>query len=147
MRKHRYTPRDYLRFARFYWRGQRRLRQWSNDFEASVRNGSYKLTYAAVVQLIPTEACNLRCPFCNQWGDAGYFLAGSRKVESIDEHAVTALIRSLSPRYSMINVHGGEPFAYKQIDTLLAALAERDFDVLITTNGTLMKGHLPAVAI
>ena len=28
----------------------------------------------------------------------------------------------------------------------LTTLAERDFDVLITTNGTLMKSHLPAVA-
>jgi len=142
----RYTPYDYLHFARFYWRGRRRLQQWSKDFEVSVRDGSFKLRAAAVVQLIPTEACNLRCPFCNQWGDAGYFLSGSRKVESIDKDAITSLIRKLSPRDSMINVHGGEPFAYKQIDHLLSALAERDFDVLITTNGTLMKSHLPAVA-
>lgn len=142
--KHHYTPRDYLHFARFYWRGRRRMQQWGKDFEASVSNGSFKLAHAAVVQLIPTEACNLRCPFCNQWGDAGYFLAGSRKVESMDEDAITSLIRNLSPRDSMINVHGGEPFAYKQIDGLLEAL--REFDVLITTNGTLMKSHLPAIA-
>lgn len=142
----RYTPRDYLHFARFYWRGRRRMQRWGKNFEASVRDGSFKLRAAAVVQLIPTEACNLRCSFCNQWGDAGYFLAGSRKVESIDAAAITSLIRILSPRDSMINVHGGEPFAYKDIDQLLLALAERDFDVLITTNGTLMKSHLPAVA-
>jgi MoaA/NifB/PqqE/SkfB family radical SAM enzyme len=144
--KRYYTPRDYLHFARFYWRGRRRLQQWSKDFEASVRDASFKLPNAAVVQLIPTEACNLRCPFCNQWGEAGYFLAGSRKVESMDEGSITSLIRRLSPRYSMINVHGGEPFAYKEIGGLLTALAERDFDVLITTNGTLMKSHLPALA-
>ena len=143
---HRYTPSDYLHFARFYWRGRRRMQQWSRDFEASVRDGSYKLRAPSVVQIIPTEACNLRCAFCNQWGDAGYFLAGSRKVESIDEQGITSLIRKLSPRDSMINVHGGEPFAYKDIDGLLGALAERDFDVLITTNGTLMKSHLAAVA-
>ena len=142
----RYTARDYLHFARFYWRGRRRMQQWGKDFEASVRDGSFKLRAAAVVQLIPTEACNLRCSFCNQWGDAGYFLAGSRKVESIDAAAITTLIRQLSPHDSLINVHGGEPFAYKDIDQLLTALAERDFDVLITTNGTLMKSHLPAVA-
>jgi len=144
--KHHYTVRDYLHFARFYWRGRRRLERWRKDFEASVRDGTFKLPNAAVVQLIPTEACNLRCPFCNQWGEAGYFLAGSRKVESMDEDAITSLIGDLSPRYSMINVHGGEPFAYKQIDGLLETLADRDFDVLITTNGTLMQSHLPAVA-
>jgi MoaA/NifB/PqqE/SkfB family radical SAM enzyme len=144
--KYRYTPRDYLHFARFYWRGRRRLQQWSKDFEEAVRGGTFKLPNAAVVQLIPTEACNLRCPFCNQWGEAGYFLAGSRKVESMDASAITSLIRNLSPRCSMINVHGGEPFAYKDVDSLVASLAERDFDVLITTNGTLMKTHLSAVA-
>ena len=144
--KHNYTPRDYLHFAHFYWRGRRRLQRWSKDFEVAVRDGSFKLRAAAVVQLIPTEACNLRCPFCNQWGTNGYFLAGSRKVESLDQHAITSLIEKLSPHDSMINVHGGEPFAYKQIDSLLETLAARDFDVLITTNGTLMQSHLAAVA-
>ena len=144
--KQPYTTHDYLHFARFYWRGRRRQQRWSKDFETSVRDGSFKLRAAAVVQLIPTEACNLRCPFCNQWGTNGYFLAGSRKVESIDQHAIIPLIERLSPVDSMINVHGGEPFAYKQIDNLLETLADRDFDVLITTNGTLMKSHLAAVA-
>lgn len=144
--RHYYTPRDYLHFAQFYWRGRRRQQRWGKQFETSVRDQSFKLPSAAVVQFIPTEACNLRCPFCNQWGEAGYFLAGSRKVESMDPLPITALIRSLSPRDSLINVHGGEPFAYKYVDTLLTELAERDFDVLITTNGTLVKKHLPAVA-
>lgn len=144
--KHRYTARDCLHFAQFYWRGRQRNRRWGRQFEAAVRDGSFKLPSAAVVQFIPTEACNLRCPFCNQWGEAGYFLAGARKVESMDAQTVTSLIRQLSPRDSLINVHGGEPFAYKHVDTLLSALAERDFDVLITTNGTLMKSHLPSVA-
>ena len=94
-------------------------------FEASVRDGSFKLPSAAVVQFIPTEACNLRCAFCNQWGDAGYFLAGARKVESMNSGSITSLIEKLSPRDSMINVHGGEPFAYKHIDSLLDALGER----------------------
>jgi hypothetical protein len=38
-------------------------------------------------------------------------MAGSRKVESIDEQAIIPLIEKLSPVDSMINVHGGEPFA------------------------------------
>jgi MoaA/NifB/PqqE/SkfB family radical SAM enzyme len=115
-------------------------------FEAAVRDGSFRLPSATVVQLIPTEACNLRCPFCNQWGERGYFLAGARKVESMDEAAMARLIRELSPRDSMINIHGGEPFTYKHIDTLLELLSERDFDVLITTNGTLMKECLGSLA-
>ena len=144
--KHPYTARDFLHFGQIYWRGRQRQRRWSKQFEQSVRDGSFKLPSAAVVQFIPTEACNLRCPFCNQWGDAGYFRAGSRKVASMDAPAMTSVIEHLSPRDSLISIHGGEPFAYKHVDSLLTALAERDFDVLITTNGTLMRSHLPALA-
>jgi MoaA/NifB/PqqE/SkfB family radical SAM enzyme len=144
--KHPYTVRDYLHFAQFYWRGRQRQQRWSRDFERAVRDGSFKLPSAAVVQFIPTEACNLRCPFCNQWGDSGYFRAGARKVASMDARSMTSLIEHLSPRDSLISIHGGEPFAYKHVDSLLTALAERGFDVLITTNGTLMRLHLPSLA-
>src|SRR2546423_15630538 len=132
-----YQLTDYLHFARMYTRNRRRQRIWGKLYEDSVRSQSFKLPIATVVQLIPTEACNLRCPFCNQWGENGYFLAGARKVESIDKSATVRLIQDLSPRESLINIHGGEPFAYKHIDALLEALGDRDFDVLITTNGTL----------
>ncbi len=144
--KHRYTLGDYLHFGQMAWRGRCRNRAWGKQFEAAVRDGSFKLPSAAVVQFIPTEACNLRCPFCNQWGEAGYFLAGAREVKSVDQIAMTKLIQDLSPQDSLINVHGGEPFAYKHIDVLLEALGERQFDVLITTNGTLMKDHLESLA-
>ena len=144
--KNPYTIRDYMHFGRMAWRGRRRNQEWGKQFEACVRNGSFALPSAAVVQFIPTEGCNLRCPFCNQWGENGYFLAGARKVASMDETGMAKLVEQLSPRDSLINVHGGEPFAYKHIDTLLSVLAERQFDVLITTNGTLLDNHLEGLA-
>jgi len=140
--KNRYTISDYLHFGAMVWRGRRRNQAWGKQFEACVRNGSFRLPAAAVVQFIPTEGCNLRCPFCNQWGENGYFLAGAREVASMDEGRMAKLVEQLSPRDSLINIHGGEPFAYKHIDTLLNVLAERQFDVLITTNGTLLSNHL-----
>jgi len=144
--KHHYTLRDYLHFGRMAWRGRRRNQAWGKLYEACVRNGSFQLPAAAVVQFIPTEGCNLRCPFCNQWGENGYFLAGARPVASMDHSGMARLVSQLSPRDSFINVHGGEPFAYKHIDTLLDVLAERQFDLLITTNGTLLSKHLDALA-
>jgi MoaA/NifB/PqqE/SkfB family radical SAM enzyme len=137
-----YTLRDYLHFLQLYRRNQQRQRKWGREYETAVRDGSFKLPAATVVQLIPTEACNLRCPFCNQWGENGYFLAGAREVATMDESGMAKLVEQLSPRDSLINIHGGEPFAYKHIDTLLGVLAERQFDVLITTNGTLLGNHL-----
>ena len=141
-----YSIRDHLHFAGMLWRGQRRNRAWGKQFETSVRNGSFRLPSAAVVQFIPTEGCNLRCPFCNQWGENGYFLAGAREVATMDRRGMTKLVEQLSPRDSLINIHGGEPFAYKHIDSLLDVLAARQFDVLITTNGTLLADHLDSLA-
>ena len=103
-------------------RNQRRQRVWGKLYEASVRSQTFKLPVATVVQLIPTEACNLRCPFCNQWGENGYFFDGVRHVKHMNEESLIKLMRGLSPRDSLISVHGGEPFVYKHIDTLLELL-------------------------
>jgi MoaA/NifB/PqqE/SkfB family radical SAM enzyme len=46
----------------------------------------------------------------------------------------------------LISVHGGEPFVYKHIDTLLELLREQQFDVIFTTNGTLLKPRLEQLA-
>jgi len=98
---------DYLHFARMYSRNRRRQRVWGKLYEASVRSRDFKLPIATVVQLIPTEACNLRCPFCNQWGENGYFFDGVRHVQHMNEESLIKLMRGLSPRDSLISVHGG----------------------------------------
>jgi MoaA/NifB/PqqE/SkfB family radical SAM enzyme len=144
--KHRYTVSDYLHFGRMYWRARRRHKAWGRQYEAALADGSFKLPAAAVVQLLPTEACNLRCAMCNQWGENGYFLQGVRKAQHMDAAGLTRLMRGLSPRDSFVSVHGGEPFAYKHTDTLLELLAEQQFDVIFTTNGTLLEPHLERLA-
>ncbi len=141
-----YRLTDYLHFAKMYARNHRRQRIWGKLYESSVRSKTFKLPVATVVQLIPTEACNLRCPFCNQWGENGYFFDGVRHVKHMDEESLIKLVRGLSPRDSLISVHGGEPFVYKHIDTLLELLRERQFDVIFSTNGTLLKTHLDQLA-
>jgi len=137
---------DYLHFARMYSRNRRRQRVWGKLYEASVRSKNFKLPIATVVQLIPTEGCNLRCPFCNQWGENGYFFDGVRHVQHMNEESLIKLMRGLSPRDSLISVHGGEPFVYKYIDTLLDLLREQQFDVIFSTNGTLLNSHLAQLA-
>jgi MoaA/NifB/PqqE/SkfB family radical SAM enzyme len=146
MQKPEYRLADYLHFARMYARNRRRQRVWGKLYEDSVRGKTFKLPVATVVQLIPTEACNLRCPFCNQWGENGYFFDGVRHVRHMDQESMVKLMRGLSPRDSLISVHGGEPFVYKHIDTLLDLLREQQFDVIFSTNGTLLKSHLKQLA-
>ncbi len=144
--KHSYSVSDYLHFGRMYWRSRRRHKAWGKQYEAAIRDGSFKLPTAAVVQLLPTEACNLRCQMCNQWGENGYFLQGVRKAQHMDEAGLTKLMRGLSPVDTFISVHGGEPFAYKHTSTLLELLREQQFDVMFTTNGTLLSPHLESLA-
>ena len=137
-----YRLRDFVHFGQLGLRNRWRQRHWSKHFEAAIRDGSFLVPHAAVVQLIPTEACNLRCAMCNQWGDNGYYKLGIRKVEHMDPDALKELLAGVSPRDSLISVHGGEPFAYKHTNTLLEALIAKQFDVIITTNGTLLDRYL-----
>jgi MoaA/NifB/PqqE/SkfB family radical SAM enzyme len=141
-----YAVQDFVHYTRWAWRDRRRQRRWAVQFEKSVRSGSFKLPTATMVQLLPTEACNLRCAMCNQWGENGYFLAGVRKPHHMEAGALTKLMRGLSPRDTMISVHGGEPFAYRHTETLLDLLAEQQFDVIFSTNGTLLDPHLDRLA-
>jgi MoaA/NifB/PqqE/SkfB family radical SAM enzyme len=142
----RYAPSDYLHFAGILWRQRRRQKLWQREYETAVRSGSFQLRFPSCVTLIPTETCNLRCPMCNQWGEEGYYLNGARGTAHMEAAYLGKLMDGLQPSETMLSIHGGEPFSYKHIGVLLELLAKRSFDVLITTNGTLMQPHLEALA-
>src|SRR5262245_45669092 len=144
--KHRYRLSDLTHFGLMYLRSHRRFKAWGKQFEAVVRDGSLRLSFPAVVQLLPTEACNLRCPMCNQWGEGGYFLQDVRHPEHMDLEALAKLLRGLSPRDTLISIHGGEPFAYKHTGTLIELLREQQFDVMFSTNGTLLNPYIDGLA-
>jgi len=137
-----YTPRDYWHYLRMAHRNRLRQKYWGKRFEAALLNKSYTIPHAPMVQIIPTEACNLRCLMCNQWGETGYLPNGARQVQHMDKDGLTALMRSLSPRDTLLSIHGGEPFVYKHIDLLLELTQEKRMDVIISTNGTLLEEHL-----
>jgi pyruvate-formate lyase-activating enzyme len=141
-----HSARDYVHFVRLLARNRRRQKLWGRAFEACIREGSFRVPSAAVVQLIPTEACNLRCPMCNQWGENGYFRTGVRPVSSMNKSALEGFLDCLSPRDSLVSLHGGEPFAYRHIGELLSLLAKGNFDTIITTNGTLIDKWIEPLA-
>lgn len=141
-----YSIMDYVHYLGMHIRNKRRQKKWAGQFEVAVRERSYKLPCPAVVQIIPTEVCNLRCPMCNQWGEKGYFFDGKRPVQHMDKTGLTRLIRSLGRYDSLISIHGGEPFVYKHMSTLLDLLQEKQFDVIFSTNGTLINNHIDQLA-
>ncbi len=140
------SARDVLHFSRMWLRNKLRQRTWEKNFKRAIAEGHHTVPHATVVQLIPTEACNLRCAMCNQWGDNGYFKNGIRKVEHMDPSAMRSLLAQVDPRDSLISVHGGEPFAYKHIGQLFELLAAGDYDVMVSTNGTLISKHVQSLA-
>jgi MoaA/NifB/PqqE/SkfB family radical SAM enzyme len=64
----------------------------------------------------------------------------------MDPDALAALLRGLDAEASLVSVHGGEPFAYRHTDRMLDLLAERQFDVIFSTNGTLLGRHVDGLA-
>jgi MoaA/NifB/PqqE/SkfB family radical SAM enzyme len=133
-------------YAGAFVRNARRARRWGKQYEQSLRSGSYRMPSPTVLQLLPTEACNLRCSFCNQWGDNGYLKLGVRKIAHMPPDGIRRLLREIDHRHTAVSIHGGEPFAYKHLDVLLDALAERPYDTIFTTNGTLIDRELERLA-
>lgn len=142
----RFTARDVWSYGRALIRNARRTRRWSARYEQAVASGSLRLPSPTVLQLLPTEACNLRCSMCNEWGDQGYLKLGVRKVAHMPPDGVVRLLREIDPRDTAVSIHGGEPFAYKHLDVLLDALAARPYDTIFTTNGTLLERCADRVA-
>jgi sulfatase maturation enzyme AslB (radical SAM superfamily) len=82
---------------------------------------------------------------CNQWGLNGIYLNGRQPAE-LDPVVLERVLGELSASDPVVNIHGGEPFAYGAIDELMAMLVAHPLDVLFTTNGTLMGPHAEALA-
>ncbi len=134
-----YRLKDYIHFGRMMRRNHKRQTKWTKHYEAALTSKRFTMPYPPLLQLIPTEACNLDCPMCNQWGENGYFPKGLRKTGHMDFPALSRLIDDMNPSETMISIHGGEPFVYKHIGALLQKVGQREFDVIISTNGTLFS--------
>lgn len=128
---------DYLKLA---YRNERRSKKWSFHYQQYLNEQVNKPPMPAVLQIIPTEVCNLRCKMCNQWGDNGYFLEEKRPVSHMPIEKLTKFLdnfRLINPGF-MFSIHGGEPFCYKYMDQLLDYIAEHKIDTFFSTNGTLI---------
>lgn len=87
--------------------------------------------------LIVTRRCNLHCSMCMQNHD------DHRKQETnrIDIDAYKKLLDEVKGWNPAIQITGGEPFMYSEIDTLIEAVKEKNLFCMINTNGTMLKKH------
>lgn len=135
--------------ARFYGRYDRRWRQWCREYGRYRRGGqAEQVPLPRIVQVIPTDACNLHCHMCNQWGDKSYFRSGKLTPRTMDPDQLLRFLDQYR-RHGipfMVNVHGGEPFLWEGMPAYLEYVRRHGLDTLFTTNGTRLAAHAELLA-
>lgn len=91
-----------------------------------------------VIQLL--ERCNLRCKMCYEWGENGSYL-NKDNLAQLDIDLVKKIIEDCSPVKPMIELFGGEPLLYPQIDEVFAAAKYYDCKMNTPTNGVLLSKY------
>lgn len=80
-----------------------------------------------------SNVCNLRCSFCP---------GTKRPPKVMDEATFSALLPQLRPWTDYLYFHlMGEPLCHAKLDTFLRLASDAGFQVILTTNGTLLRRH------
>jgi MoaA/NifB/PqqE/SkfB family radical SAM enzyme len=105
------------------------------EFDGSSIVGPY------VVELDPTAACDMACPGCISEDiiSIGGRFSNSRLIELPDEFKAAGV-------KAVILIGGGEPLTHPKVGEFITMSAERDIQIGITTNGTLIHKYLDEIA-
>jgi len=88
------------------------------------------------VQFFPTLKCNKNCEFCFNRGNSSQdFINQDFPADKIEDF-VNLLKEN---RISNLDILGGEPFLYGSLFELVNLAIERDIEVNISTNGTILE--------
>ena len=90
-----------------------------------------------------TNACNLRCKMCAQWGESGWHIGQpssfAREVVSLDIYK--QMVDEIYGFGPWIYIWGGEPFLYPDFLPLVRYMKEKELVVSVVTNGTLLSRY------
>lgn len=91
-----------------------------------------------------TNACNLRCKMCAQWGERGYNFGRPTSVirETVPIEVYRRMVDEVAPLKPFVYIWGGEPFLYPDLMELVYDMEQRDMVVAVVTNGTRMGPHV-----
>ena len=92
-----------------------------------------------------TKQCNLRCPFCGQWGQHGFFAAANGEQLSLSEWLNIAKEFEKLPEKPTIILWGGEPLFSPFFDELALNLYDMGFTLEMITNGTMLDEHIDII--
>lgn len=84
------------------------------------------------LDLLITDACNLRCSYCPMWGERAPVLRKPTLMGVEDAERVLDGVAGFRP---MIRLFGGEPFVHPRWPSIVAAVRERGMTCTAVTNG------------
>lgn len=104
-----------------------------------------ELTQLELVHLQLTRNCNLRCYFCGQWGQEGFFSQAAGTPLSREEWfgfmgQLADRFRDAAKKPSVI-LWGGEPLCCEFFDEAAEYLYAQGFVLGLVTNGSLLERH------
>jgi len=91
-----------------------------------------------VIQL--TEACNLRCRMCYEWGRAGSYHRKEKTV-ALDYAVLERTIGACLPYKPYFGFFGGEPFMYPEVLKAIRLIKEGGCGLDIPTNGLFLEKY------
>ena len=83
-----------------------------------------------VASIIPTNRCNLRCPYCGRWERPGPEFSVDHWLGIVRELARLGCVR--------LSVTGGEPLLFKGLETILKEAKIHGMGINLNTNGVLL---------
>lgn len=95
------------------------------------------------INLKITNACNLRCATCAQWGPSGYMIGQPTSVvrETVPLPVYQRMVEEIAPIRPWIYIWGGEPFLYPGLVPLLRTMKEKGLIGSVVTNGFFLSQH------
>lgn len=110
-------------------------------FDYHFRNG-HSAPFVQVDMKI-TNACNLRCKMCGQWGEQGWHLSMPSSVvgKVVPLETYKKMVDDVSDFRPWIYIWGGEPFLYRDLLPLLRYMKENRLITSVVTNGNFLDKH------
>lgn len=94
-----------------------------------------------------TYTCNLRCSFCGQWGETGFFkdLPSKQLKQTLPLSVLQRVIDALPLSCGGAYLWGGETLDYRDIIPLVRYINERGMICALVTNGSRLVHHAGAL--
>lgn len=119
---------------------QKAVNKMWNDYECKVRPARCR-SYPQLLNIAITDMCNLGCVHCPRTYD------DSIDLDQLDVEEVKRIVDQVSPYTSQIQVSGGlgEPLLYDGIFDVIEYAKERNMEVYMISNGTLLDDHIDRI--